>query len=70
MSATDEELQYVHEGGMDHVTYILIMFRYVCRAPLPQSPVPDTLVLSYLFFCTRHEQKIAWRSCCTRTSSS
>ncbi|KAH9991161.1 hypothetical protein BJV77DRAFT_946642 [Russula vinacea] len=26
MSATDEELQYVHEGGMDHVTYILIMF--------------------------------------------
>ena len=29
MSATDEELQYVHESGMDHVTYILIMFRYV-----------------------------------------
>lgn len=28
MSATDEELQYVHDGGMDHVTYILIMFRY------------------------------------------
>jgi hypothetical protein len=28
MSATDEELKYVHEGGMDHVTYILIMFRY------------------------------------------
>ncbi|KAI0297478.1 hypothetical protein B0F90DRAFT_1634350 [Multifurca ochricompacta] len=26
MSATDEELQYVHEGGMDHVTYILILF--------------------------------------------
>jgi hypothetical protein len=26
MSATDEELKYVHEGGMDHVTYILIMF--------------------------------------------
>jgi hypothetical protein len=26
MSATDEELQYVHESGMDHVTYILIMF--------------------------------------------
>lgn len=26
MSATDEELRYVHEGGMDHVTYILIMF--------------------------------------------
>jgi hypothetical protein len=27
MSATDEELRFVHEGGMDHVTYILIMFR-------------------------------------------
>ncbi|KAH9964406.1 hypothetical protein BJV74DRAFT_870509 [Russula compacta] len=26
MSATDEQLQYVHKGGMDHVTYILIMF--------------------------------------------
>ncbi|KAI9440867.1 hypothetical protein H4582DRAFT_1939818 [Lactarius indigo] len=26
MSATDEELHYVHESGMDHVTYILIMF--------------------------------------------
>ncbi|KAI0283630.1 hypothetical protein BGY98DRAFT_950867 [Russula aff. rugulosa BPL654] len=26
ISATDEELQYVHESGMDHVTYILIMF--------------------------------------------
>ncbi|KAH8836072.1 hypothetical protein DL96DRAFT_1576589 [Flagelloscypha sp. PMI_526] len=25
MSATDEELRYVHEKGMDHVTYILIM---------------------------------------------
>jgi len=26
MSATDEELDYVHDSGMDHVTYILIMF--------------------------------------------
>ncbi|KAF9269292.1 hypothetical protein L218DRAFT_1072900 [Marasmius fiardii PR-910] len=26
MSATDEELRYVHEIEMDHVTYILIMF--------------------------------------------
>ncbi|RXW24851.1 hypothetical protein EST38_g1006 [Candolleomyces aberdarensis] len=26
MSATDEELRYVHGKGMDHVTYILIMF--------------------------------------------
>lgn len=26
ISATDEELEYVHENEMDHVTYILIMF--------------------------------------------
>ncbi|PCH44534.1 hypothetical protein WOLCODRAFT_139059 [Wolfiporia cocos MD-104 SS10] len=26
MSATDEELESVHETGMDHVTYVLIMF--------------------------------------------
>ncbi|KZT69285.1 hypothetical protein DAEQUDRAFT_726869 [Daedalea quercina L-15889] len=25
MSATDEELDFVHDGGMDHVTYVLIM---------------------------------------------
>ena len=29
MSATDEELDFVHDEGMDHVTYILIMFRCV-----------------------------------------
>jgi hypothetical protein len=29
MSATDEELQFVHDNGMDHVTYLLIMFRSV-----------------------------------------
>lgn len=27
MSATDEELNYVHDSEMDHVTYILIMLR-------------------------------------------
>lgn len=27
MSATDEETRYVNGTGMDHVTYILIMFR-------------------------------------------
>jgi len=27
MSATDEELEFAHDNGMDHVTYILIMFR-------------------------------------------
>ncbi|KAI0065516.1 hypothetical protein BV25DRAFT_1821953 [Artomyces pyxidatus] len=26
MSGTDEELEFVHENGMDHVTYLLIMF--------------------------------------------
>ncbi|KAG2011927.1 cytoplasmic protein [Coprinopsis cinerea AmutBmut pab1-1] len=26
MSATNEELEYVHDQGMDHVTYLLIMF--------------------------------------------
>jgi hypothetical protein len=29
MSGTDEELQFVHDNEMDHVTYILIMFRCV-----------------------------------------
>ncbi len=29
MSATDEELHFAHDQGMDHVTYILIMFRSV-----------------------------------------
>ncbi|KAF8159402.1 hypothetical protein B0H34DRAFT_703305 [Crassisporium funariophilum] len=28
MSATDEELRYVHENEMDHVTYILITFSF------------------------------------------
>ncbi|KAI0047144.1 hypothetical protein FA95DRAFT_1559395 [Auriscalpium vulgare] len=26
MSATDEELEFVHDNGMDHVTYLMIMF--------------------------------------------
>jgi len=29
MSATDEELKFVHEQEMCHVTYILDMFRYL-----------------------------------------
>lgn len=28
MSATDEELDFIHDLDMDHVTYVLIMFRY------------------------------------------
>ena len=31
MSATDEELENVHNHGMDHVTYTLIMYRSVWR---------------------------------------
>ena len=34
MSGTDEELKVANDAGMDHVTYILIMFRWVlnfCR---------------------------------------
>lgn len=46
MSATDEELQFVHDNGMDHVTYVLIMFRsvlllitfhYLLTGPSPNS---------------------------------
>ncbi|KAH9951105.1 hypothetical protein B0H21DRAFT_818596 [Amylocystis lapponica] len=29
MSATDEELDWVHDGGMDHVTYILIIVAFI-----------------------------------------
>lgn len=27
MSATDEEINYVESIGLDHVTYILVLFR-------------------------------------------
>ncbi len=37
MSATDEELDFVHDNEMDHVTYILIMFRYVSLFSPPIS---------------------------------
>jgi hypothetical protein len=68
MSATDEELQYVHEGGMDHVTYILIMFRYgipntLCRH-LPHTPSFLFLSLfpfsSFCIFHTTNPQSIAF----------
>ena len=35
MSATDEELQFVHDNGMDHVTYLLIMYRCVFDHCIP-----------------------------------
>ena len=43
MSATDEELDYVHDSGMDHVTYILIMFRYVNTPPDRKSLSPSSV---------------------------
>ena len=33
MSATDEELHFISKTGMDHVTYVLIMFRFVITCP-------------------------------------
>ncbi len=36
MSATDEEVQFVHDNEMDHVTYVLIMFRQVSISWLGQ----------------------------------
>jgi hypothetical protein len=33
MSATDEEIRFVMSLEMDHVTYVLIMFRYGISAP-------------------------------------
>jgi hypothetical protein len=41
MSATDEELKFVHDNEMDHVTYILIVFRQALRLNLPY------VILSY-----------------------
>ena len=37
MSATDEELRYVHDLEMDHVTYILSVFRQVAFSPLAHA---------------------------------
>jgi len=31
ISATDDELEFVHDNDMDHVTYILIIFRFVVQ---------------------------------------
>lgn len=37
MSATDEELDFVHDNEMDHVTYVLIMLRSVFELHFPSS---------------------------------
>jgi hypothetical protein len=51
MSATDEELEYIKDNEMDHVTYILIVFRLVtvltsCNTD-PQAPHFSVLHSSY-----------------------
>jgi hypothetical protein len=50
--ATDEELQYVHESGMDHVTYILIMFMYVCLRFGSRIPPPRLLARAPYHFAS------------------
>jgi hypothetical protein len=64
MSATDEELQYVHEGGMDHVTYILIMFRYGIPNTLPMLcchlPISLFLFLLFAYSAPHNPQSIAF----------
>ena len=50
MSATDEELEYVKENEMDHVTYILIVLRqvsYFSSLNLSTSHVPLVLHSSF-----------------------
>ncbi len=58
MSATDEELEKAHDIEMDHVTYTLIMLRYV---PSAYSSLP----------CSQHNliRHLASRSRSTPTSS-
>lgn len=57
MSATDEELEAVHDVGMDHVTYVLGMYRCVglpsiARPTVCSPPLflpPSLAFLLYLF---------------------
>lgn len=44
MSGTDEELHYVSDTGMDHVTYVLIMYRFArpLRSGVVASPYHPT----------------------------
>lgn len=63
MSATDEELEFVHDNEMDHVTYILIMFRYVAfiyrTSPRPSDIITPVYHSSYISSLSRS-------STCTR----
>ena len=51
MSGTDEELHYVSESGMDHVTYVLVMYRFV-SSPL----VVLEIVANFVYRCST----LAW----------
>ena len=49
MSATDEEIRFVHDQSMDHVTYILIMFRYALPPKFPVPLISRTALQSIAF---------------------
>ncbi|KAH8114554.1 hypothetical protein DFH11DRAFT_228665 [Phellopilus nigrolimitatus] len=56
MSATDEELDYVHENEMDHVTYVLIMLRYcpsfsvMCLILIPWLSSLASVIYAFVLF--------------------
>jgi hypothetical protein len=51
MSATDEELHFVNdELEMDHVTYILIMFRFVFAVSAYLAVADTLLSLAFLIY--------------------
>ena len=49
MSATDEELHFINDEGMDHVTYILLMFRCVQSMCQPVFTLTIRVVVSIAF---------------------
>jgi len=67
MSATDEELKYVKDNEMDHVTYILIAFRSVTFFPLFTIADRHAPHLSVLHSSCKHLSS-SW-STSTRTSA-
>lgn len=58
MAGTDEELRYVKDNEMDHVTYILIMFRWVAL-----------FAFAFLAASLIHTRPIVLRSSSTHLSS-
>lgn len=50
ISATDEELDLVHDNEMDHVTYVLIMLRLVIEFHFPSKPLILMICLRSLAF--------------------